>query len=262
MSDPSRHHHHEWERSSSAAKPQPSMLIFGFTGPQSTLIRVATNYPEHALIGFDLPAEFDSIAVIAPAVIAVGREPCHREGALALVMTRDGDDATRIIYNDGTTRRATHPQGWILDACLRSVGLATHPAQASPVELGLALWMDRLMSALLRSPVLTWTEAVALCPVPTRWRSNDPAQLGATLATTTPTWRAMRRCSSAGEPAPFHVARAWAAWMDDGMYARWCLGTLPDVEVLRADVEFLASPVVAERVAQAVASARGADAVS
>jgi hypothetical protein len=55
--------------------------------------------------------------------------------------------------------------------------------------------------------------------------------------------------------SPVGVTPDRARWMDDAMFARWCMGSFPDLASLRGDVEFLAPPDVAEQIEIALRSA-------
>lgn len=235
-----------------------ALVIVGHTDRAAVVLRSVTTHPEHALLGFRLPAQFDAMTVFAPSVLTTTRSPRHRPGSLAVRMTRSGETETQLAYEDGTVTRASAPQGWLIDGCRRALGLATDPPLVAPGELAIVLWLDRLMTALVRD-TLDWPGAVALAPIPARWRSHDPTQVGVMLARNLPSWAAMRRSMVAGEPGPVSLPRPWARWMDDGMFARWCVGSFPDVEALRADIEFLAPAPVAAGVAQALRAAAAID---
>lgn len=234
-----------------------SLVVVGHTDRSSVVLRTATTHPEHAVIGFTLPRSFAAMTVVAPSVLTSARSPRHRPGSLAVRMTRSGETATHIAYDDGSVVSANAPEGWLVDACRRSMGLATSPPTANPTDLAAVLWLDRLMTVLVRERI-DWPTAARLAPVPARWRCSDPTQLGVMLANNLPPWTTMRLSLAAGEPGPVALPRQWAQWMDDGMFARWCLGTFPDLDALRADIEFLAPPAVADGVAATLLAANAA----
>lgn len=224
-----------------------TLTIIGFGHQRLEMLADCESRPEHSLLGFELPSRFFAIGIIAASVVATPPSRGHRSAALALAVSRDGDIVS-LLGSDQDVIETHHPQGWLVDACLRSLGLATSPCGASPLEFPIALWLDRIMIAILNTtetgPV-SWADAVDLCPVPSAWRSLDPIDLGTTLGSTTPSWAALRAGTAQGTRAPVGVRPSWAAWMDDAMFARWCMGSFPDIASLRADVEFLASDSVA-----------------
>ena len=237
---------------------EPRLTILGISREGTDLLKDGPCSPEQAILGFHLPDNYGAIGVMAPSVTATQSTRKHREAVLALAVGRDGQAASMLVSPTGviTTDKAT---GWLIDACLRAVGRPTPPCTSAPLALPIALWLDRLLTAIVTSSTsepLSWEQATELCPVPARWSSDDPIELGITLGTTTRSWSTLRATVAAGSPAVVGVSPAEAAWMDDAMFARWCLGSFPDLDQLRADVEFLAPPVVAERVELTVRAAR------
>lgn len=234
------------------------LVIVGHTDDQSVVLRTASTHPEHALLGYTLPSRFDALSVFAPSVLSSSTAPRHRPGSLAIRMDRSGNIDTQLLFHDGTVTRASAPTGWLVDACRRTLGLSTDPPNSVPAELAAVVWLDRLMTALIAGPV-DWAGAVARAPIPARWRSHDPEQVGIMLVSNLPPWSTIRRSMASGDPGPVALPRRWAEWMDDGMFSRWCVGSFPDLDALRADVEFLAPTEVADGVAQALAAAGGLD---
>ncbi|HKE77551.1 MAG TPA: hypothetical protein VKB57_28280, partial [Acidimicrobiales bacterium] len=106
-----------------------------------------------------------------------------------------------------------------------------------------------------RDPIPTETDAPAQAadPAPPPHRGAAPAEVDA-LARAAVRWAAAWPWSRLrAEPAAFDVpwldrTPALAAWMDDGMWARWLLSALPHADDLRAAVHSL----LCERLAAAV----------
>jgi len=235
------------------------MTIVGYLGDRAEVLVRSNEVGDEALIGFSLPDRFEAIGVFATSVVARPPRRRHRDAALAVVATRTGAMLTRLATPDEGVIEASNPTGWVVDACLRAVNMSTPAAPCASIELPLTLWLDRLMIRIVGAEAaapLDWSDAVELCPVPGRWRSLDPGDLGSTLGSTVPSWSSMRRSAARGDPGPLAIPRAWASWMDDGMFARWCLGYFPDLASLRADVEFLAPQSVAEQVDATIRASR------
>src|SRR4029450_67903 len=74
-----------------------------------------------------------------------------------------------------------------------------------------------------------------------------PARLGPLMGRAKP-WPALRQRAIEGEWVVEGLEPDGAAWMDDGMFARWLLGTFPAVEDLAAELDLL----LPERVARMV----------
>jgi len=197
------------------------------------------------------------MGVVASSVVATPPRRNHHDAALAIGVNRRAQTVSLLATESGVIE-TKEPRGWLVDACLRAVGRTTPPCAIAPLAYPIALWLDRLMVALVTeqsSSPLMWSDAVDLCPVPQRWRSSDPVDLGTTLGSTTRSWKTLRRAAIEGVYSPAGVSPSLADWMDDAMFARWCMGSFPDVASLRCDVEFLSPAAVAERVEVALRAA-------
>ena len=235
----------------------PSLTVVGLAAGCRDVLRRGIDRPEDAIMGFTLPGRFSALGVIASSVVATPPQRSHEEAALALGVGRDGTTVS-LLATRQRTMSTRHPQGWLIDACRRAVGLATEPCSIAPLAFPIALWLDRLMVAILNAPVaapIIWADAIEMCPIPSRWRSADPVDLGTTLGSTTKSWRALRSAASHGAATPFGVSPTVASWMDNAMFARWCMGSFPDINNLRSDVEFLASDQVAGNMTLALRAA-------
>lgn len=236
---------------------RPALTVVGFRGSTIDVLRHGIDQPEDAVLEFVLPHEYTSIGVLASSIVSTPPGRAHRDAALAIAVPRSGPVISLLATGDEITD-TKEPQGWLIDACLRSVGRPTPPSQIPALEFPIALWLDRLMIAILNAPAsaaVDWATAVRLCPVPSRWRGHDPVDLGSTLGSTTRSWGALRGASEQGLRAPAGMTPSRARWMDDAMFARWCMGSFPDLASLRGDVEFLAPAEVAEGIEVAIRSA-------
>lgn len=235
----------------------PVLTILGISRDGADVLARGIDRPEDAMLEYVLPVRHAAVGVVASSVVSAPPQRVHRSGALAIGVGRGGEIVSLLATDDGVID-TREPQGWLIDACLRAVGRPTRPCNLSPLAFPIVLWLDRLMVSLLNAPVgapMTWHQAVALCPVPRRWRSHDAVDLGTTLASTTTSWRTLRTATAQGRRSPVGVSPGQAAWMDDAMFARWCMGGFPEPASLRGDVEFLAPAEVAERVDLALRAA-------
>ena len=229
---------------------RPALTIVGFRGDFVDVLRHGIDRPEDAVLELVLPSQYSAVGVLASSVVSTPPGRSHSDAALAIGVPRSGNVVSLLATND-TVIDTREPQGWLIDACLRSVQRPTIPCHIPSLEFPIALWLDRLMVAILNAPKsepVTWAAAVRLCPVPRRWRSDDPGDLGGTLGSTTQSWGALRTASAHGLRAPVGMTPDRAQWMDDAMFARWCMGSFPDLASLRGDVEFLAPTKVAQGV--------------
>ena len=241
------------ERHLSTEAFRPAITVLGLRPDHRSaeVLRLGVARPEDAVLGFMLPPRFSAIGVLASSVVSRAPHRQHRDAALAIGVARNGETVSLLATADRVID-TREPQGWLVDACLRSVGRPTPSCSTAALAFPVALWLDRLMVAILdasSAEPLRWDDAVAMCPIPKPWRSADAGDLGITLASTTQSWTALRAATIAGKRSPVGITPERAAWMDDAMFARWCLGSFPDLASLRSDVEFLASPEIAEGVA-------------
>jgi len=236
---------------------RPALTVIGFNGNTTTVLRQGVDHPEDAVLEFVLPSEYSAVGILASSVVATPPVRGHDDAALALGVTRGGAIVSLLATRNGVAD-TREPQGWLIDACLRAVNLDTPACETAAIAFLVALWLDRLMVVILNAATtepVEWDDAVALCPIPQRWRSSDPIDVGTTLGATARSWSALRTAAIDGSYSPLGMTAERARWMDDAMFARWCMGSFPDLANLRADVEFLAPPPVAERIELALRAA-------
>jgi hypothetical protein len=156
----------------------------------------------------------------------------------------------------------------VADACRRALGLPTSPPPASTLGLWTLAWLDRVVEAASQadagSAPTTWSALAALHaaagpPGERAAPAPDPASLavaGCDLAEAW-TWARLRADPAVVDlPGPLPSPRL-AAWMDDGMWARWLLSLLPAADDLVSAVHALLPPALAEGVAVVAQAAWG-----
>jgi hypothetical protein len=246
-------------------------LLLGLTddGPDEAPAALPPYGPEPddlvaSLIGFVAPPGWRALAVIVHgrswALDDRSAEPrpirlvhvVDRLGATASVLRVQGDErASPVPVLEGG-------HGRLVDACHRAMGLATPPPPADSTELWAAMWLDRLLADAARGePATDVRTAARTHPAVELFAAHEPAladaavarlaRLGHLMGRAKP-WPDLRQRAIAGEWVVEGLAPAGAEWMDDGMFARWLLGTFPAVEDLAAELDLL----LPERVAKMV----------
>lgn len=181
----------------------------------------------------------------AAAVVATGRfhclddsnePPAHlRQGmggglTMACVVSRRDTVGWRLLLPDGSRFDPPPEEGFMLDVLRRSLQLPTPAPAVSTGPLLLTVWaaaicatgeglgdrLDwdcalRLHPALIDGPPLPTPEAEHAVR-----RAVDQAR-----------WESMRLLVAAGTSSPDLPRPALARWMDDGMFSRWVLRSLP-----------------------------------
>jgi len=232
-------------------------------------------HPLDVLLGFTAPAHWPALGVSCAGrgrVLAGGgpptgpaARPVAEPVRVTVLLDRAGAAAGVVRRGDRTTPLADPPQGTVADACRRALGLPTAPPPPSTLGLWTLVWLDRLVERAATGPGTapgSWPEVARLHPAAGPAGGHhpggvpDPAGLAAAAAALAEAWpwhRLRAEPTLADVPGP-PVPEALAAWMDDGMWARWLLARLPARADLLAAVHALLRPDLAAAVA-AVAGA-------
>jgi hypothetical protein len=183
---------------------------------------------------------------------------------MACLVTRDGE----VAWKTGVARGAqglaipeeAPKEGRILDCLRRCFALPTPPPSVSSSRLQAVAWLvaiyDRTTTA--AAGRLTWTEVSRLHPVAQVLHADLGGSGGDLLpellrvAGSAWSWEEFRQRAQ-GEYGLGHiVAPSLAAWMDEGMFARWILSELPGVDELLAAVRPRLVPSAARRLSHAL----------
>lgn len=200
-------------------------------------------HPFHLLAGFTAPPEWSVFGIRAHGTAHhLGQPEAAGPISTTYLVDRGGREASRLRCADGPIDLRGPAEGTLPDLCRRVLGLPTPPPPApTPRLLWITLWLDRIMAA-WADPAhrhrisSTWTDVVALRP-PT-------AGVG--------TWAELRADPTAVTLPEAQLPAEVAAWMDDGCYARWVLGTLPAPDELVVDVLSVLDEAVSTRLRAAL----------
>lgn len=208
----------------------------------------------------------------AAAVIGTGRirnlDPAHEPPAalvpglagglaMACLVTRTGSVGWRMRLPDGTFFEPVPESGFMLDVLRRTLQLPTPPPEVSIAPLELAAWVGALMErAGVTSSPLGWPEALACHPSFSGEDAFGPARAAPDLdravtrllaSATTEAWEPMRRLVAAGVPSGLTPSPELAEWMDEGIFSRWVLGGVPELDVLLAAARPCLQPAAVAR---------------
>jgi hypothetical protein len=166
--------------------------------------------------------------------------PGGRRARVVTLVSRTGTEHAVATLDDGTV--IDEPgEGTVGDALRRCLGLPTPPPPCTTEELFNRHWLLAVLAAGGGTRPMTWRQAAGLHPC---------TLLAADLADPC-TWADLRRMTAAGSIAPARLTADLAAWMDDGMFARWVMADLPPAQRLLDELARAQSPGVMRRIRRA-----------
>jgi hypothetical protein len=204
-----------------------------------------------ALVGTTIGAEWHGLGCLVDgrARSLGGPDPGPRAGEVlgravtALLVWRDGTAASCLRIDGGEPQvRVDRPgsatgsecSGRIVDVVRRCLGLDTAPPSLPVSELGIRVWLDRvLVVALDGLPVDDATVEALRPPVPSSWDQ-------------------CRRQRAEGAWPELAVRTDLAAWMDAGMFAREALAGFPEPGDVVVDLAEVLAPATWNRLATRV----------
>jgi hypothetical protein len=222
------------------------------------------DHPLEALLGFVAPPDWLALGVTSPGLghptpgePGGGRRASERVHVTVL-LSRTGAAAGVIRRDAHASRLGEAPGGVVADACRRALGLPTAPPPPTTAGLWTLSWLDRLVETLTASAgppgPMTWPEATGLHPAAPTTAPPTPEALAQATGHRAAEWpwpRLRADPPRAGTPGP-QPTPAQAAWMDDGMFARWLLAWFPPLDDLLDACHDLLPEAVADRVEDTV----------
>jgi hypothetical protein len=224
-------------------------------------------------LGWTAPPECQAVGVVACGrAIAedgpVEPPPGFTPGATtrvraACLVARDGAIGWQMETLDGACHPAPPTEGRLMDCFRRCFGLPTPAAAVGPGNFQALLWLISIEEVLQGSNRrLTWNQMLDLHPAanPQDYRQlanphGPPCAPTGRWGEPEWTWEALRRSAIRDNWARGLVQQDLAAWMDEGMFARWILDSLPSPEDVLAKLRPRLSTSAARRLAHAVREA-------
>jgi hypothetical protein len=170
------------------------------------------------------------------------------------IHARDGRSASRLrgVGTDPPVVVDTvAADGDVADCVRRALDLPTPPPPHPPIVWWAIDWLDALLDQACREPGRrwNWSHVSALHPLAGLLPPDSPASLVAHVVERSEglDWSDLRLAAADtaladGPPCP--IGPDLAAWMDDGMFARWLLGSRPEpVDVVVDLVDLLPPPL-------------------
>ena len=247
------------EELSSPDRPDVLPLIVGVSDLEADTVSLhvpdeAPNDVVEALFGFVAPQEWDALIVVAHGV-AYSESEKGDNITIGYGVGRKGEEVS-VLRRDADVMVSSLPaEGRVLDCCHRAFALSTPPAQENIVELFISSWLCRIFRATggdgttdgeagaeevrksddLESEILGWPllvklhplieeEGGYLSPIDVGIQTRELCQKGS--------WGRLRRAVETGDMSHSSITSEQAGWMDDSMFARWCLAAFPDSDEL------------------------------
>lgn len=201
--------------------------------------------PQHViselLLGFDAPATWDAFGLVAAAhAWDLDGDGRRRRIHLVHLQARGGPSHTLLVDGSGaSTLLRDGAEGRMADACRRALGLPNPPPSSSPLQWWATLWLHLLGSTPALESLHHEQELVELFPGGKPFGSERSLQAlrrhGELLAETCP-WSTLRAAAASAALEVPGISPEVAAWMDDGLFARWSLAELGDPSAALAEV--------------------------
>jgi hypothetical protein len=205
-----------------------------------------------SLVGFDAPADWHAMAVVvqgrAWALDDTSADP--RPVRLTHVVDRQGDVASIIRHaGDPPVVQREPGEGRLADVCHRALGLSTPDPPPDSTALWALQWLDGIVTRVARGERMRGLVAAALAhPAIELVAQHDPrlldeavarlVRLGELMGRQRP-WSRLRAAAADGTWAVEDLSADGAAWMDDGMFARWVLAEFPTCDDYLAELRTL-----------------------
>ena len=220
------------------------------------------------LLGWTATSDCQAVGLVAAGTVSVlgggpgedVADPADRRIRLVCILTRPGEMVWKVGLPSPVDGLAHPPEeGRMVDCLRRCFGLPTPPPPDSPARLQVAAWLVAVLDASERARrPMSWSDVAKLHPVAQvlgdhldRRCATDLTDL-VRLAGSAWTWEDYRSYAATEGALDELIRPEVAAWMDDGMFARWVLAELPHPDVLLAAVRPCLAPSAARRLSHAV----------
>lgn len=212
--------------------------------------------PVEQLFGIVVQRSVNAVGICAPAMVTTAEQKLETgtDHVVIHVVNRHGTSVTTLTTGSDSRRFGpnTDPQtGRVPDTCRRVLGLPTCPPTDSMTDFVLAAWLEVIARHALDRPGLEWSDITGLHPathcVPAPITPTALAKATLDLGTSLD-WDRFRRVIAKVGGFPFgDNAIEIAAWMDDGMFSRWAMDSIPTCNEALDLLEAVLGPATFDR---------------
>lgn len=211
-------------------------------------------HPFSALAGFSAPEKWTAFGVRALGTLRHLDDPERpaERSATTILLDREGAEVSLNRIGTEVELLPGRGEGTIPDTCRRVLHLPTTAPPPSTGVLWTLAWLDRLLDTWGRPSerrrlTSSWAE-VARChpaldhlPPGSLGSLDDPATIvrAGTSHTAEWPWRRLRQEPEALLLPSGNLPATITAWMDDGFYARWAVGSYPPIHTLATELPAL-----------------------
>lgn len=225
--------------------------------------------PAAGLFGMKAPRGWQAVGVTLEGVarrIGPNDQPVDVMGDVStgLVVTRDGRIGSFMgpdPHGDTNGTDATdlgddvRPDGLVVDALHRVLGLPSPGEPPDPAEMVMCLWLDDILTILRSERRIDWARMVRIHPsientstIPAVIPPSDEMIVEATgRSREYIDWNRVYRRATNSEGWTAGLRPKEVRWMDTTMFARWSLSLLPDVPMVANVLSDLGCQYEAER---------------
>ena len=233
----------------------PTFLTVDHTGKLERM-DLHSEDPVKQLFGIVVQRSVNAVGICAPAMVTTAEQKPETgtDHVVIHVVNRHGTSVTTLTTGSDSRRFGpnTDPQtGRVPDTCRRVLGLPTCPPTDSMTDFVLAAWLEVIARHALDRPGLEWSDITGLHPathcVPAPITPTALAKATLDLGTSLD-WDRFRRVIAKVGGFPFgDNAIEIAAWMDDGMFSRWAMDSIPTCNEALDLLEAVLGPATFDR---------------
>lgn len=213
----------------------------GGRGGTLAVVELEGRHPLDLLMGLDAGADIDAVGVSATGRgTRIDDAGDVRAVRVVVLVHRSGAAVTAVRHDGGTMATPGAGEGALADACSRALGVPTAPPPYGSGLLWALAWLDAIVEA-AGEPIRRPADPERLARLHVAWK---PGTRAAELAAQARNYTRLHPWSRLRDEPWLLPSLAYgsldpvlAAWMDDGMLARWSLGAYPDLSRLVRDVE-------------------------
>lgn len=242
------------------------VLVRDLGGGRSAVTQLADDFDA---VGWVAPHQYDGMGLVATGRLRQMDQSLELAASLAAaveghvrmacVVLRSGLVGWHMVLPDGSSFDEIPREGRMLDVLRRCLALPTPGPPTSMAPLYDNAWLADVLESGRPERPLSWNDLLLRHPVLLgRVPTLEPPDLERLVDALTRggCWEEMRLAVAAGSGNENFPPAGVAAWMDDGMFARWVLDSVTPIDDMLTAVRPWLRPAAARRLGHWVRSRR------